>query len=163
MSILKKLFQKDSDSLNSSKATKITIKKMEYPSKIILAWTEALKGNLEIAKWLNENGYEELVHANLAIKLNQLSRNWLMDNGYPHIMAFINAAEGDENAKKWLLKYRFELLWHLAIYIDGENESNNWIQKNASPEFIYLAKIIKDIKDKIEENHNDIHSFRKDL
>ena len=161
MEFFKKFFKSESqeNKLNNS----FKLKKLEYPSKVILAWAESLKGNQEITNWLIKNNFREIIHVNAAIKLNLESRDWLMLNGFPHLMAFINASEGDENAQKWLIKYKFDLLFHLARYIDGENDSNDWIKQNATPEFIYLAKIIKDIKDKIEENHNDIHSYRKDL
>lgn len=162
MKFFKKFFKSESKE-NKLVNNFYQLKKIEYPSKVILAWAESLKGNQEITNWLNNNNFKEIIHANSAIKLNQESRDWLMSNGFPHLMAFINAAEGDENAQKWLIKYKFDLLFHLAKYIDGEQESTPCIQKNATPEFIYLAKIIKNIKDKIEENHNDIHTFRKDL
>lgn len=160
MNWLKKIKQKDEVEKVSNKAT---LKKIDYPSKIILAWTKAIEGNKEISAWLNENGYKELVFASAAIHLKQDARDWLMQNGYPHLIAMINAAEGDEKAQKWLLKFKFNLLYHIAMVVEHENDSMIWLRKNATPDIFLLAKAIRQVKDKIEENHNDIHSFGKDL
>ena len=149
-------------SLYNSKQ-KVVLKKLDYPSKIIMAWAQAIGGNLEISSWLNNNGYNELVIASAAIHLKNDARNWLMENGYAHLMAMINASEGDEKAQKWLLTYKFDLLYHIAMAIENENESWIWLKQNSTPDIFILAKTIKEVKDKIEENHNDIHSFRRDF
>ena len=73
-----------------------------------------------------------------------------------------NAAEGNESAQKWLLSHQFGLLYHMAMAIEDERESVMWIAKNATQDIFLLTKTIKKVKDNIEENHNDIHSFRKD-
>jgi hypothetical protein len=77
-------------------------------------------------------------------------------------MAFIHAAEGNLNAQKWLQLNQLELLLHMAMAIENEDESWKWIVKNSGPEIFILTQSIKRIKDDIEENHNDIHSFNKD-
>ena len=141
---------------------KVELKKIDYHPKIILAWAKAIEGNKEISSWLNENGYPELVIASAAIYLKDEARTWLMQNGFAHIMAMIHAAEGDEKAQKWLLKYKFDLLYHIAMAVEHENESWIWLKKNTTPDIFILTKAIKEVKDKIEEHHNDIHSFRRD-
>lgn len=78
-------------------------------------------------------------------------------------MAFINASEGNESAQKWLQIYQFDLLYHMAMAIESDNDSWQWLIKNTSQDIFILTKEIKTVKDKIEENHNDIHSFRKDF
>lgn len=139
------------------------LKPLAYPPKIILAWSKAIEGNQEIIKWLKENGYHELVVASSAILLNNDARDWLMKNGYPHLMAMINASEGKISAQKWLKANKFELLFHIAMAVENEKESWFWLKKHSSIDIVILAQTIKKIKDKIEENHNDIHSFNKDL
>jgi hypothetical protein len=74
----------------------------------------------------------------------------------------INAAEGIVPAQKWLLENKFDLLYHIGRAVDHEEDSLAWLGKNASPDLFILAKSIQFIKDKIEENHNDIHSFGRD-
>lgn len=149
---------------NSVKKPIITpLKPLAYPPKIILAWAKAIEGNKEITKWLSENGYHELVIAAAAIALDDEARNWLMKNGYPHIMAMINAAEGIESAQNWLKSNKFELLYHIAMAVEDEKESWLWIKNNSTIDIFMLTQTIKKIKDKIDENHNDIHSFNKDI
>ena len=148
--------------LNSSIVQKVELKRIDYHPKIILAWAKSISGNKEISVWLNENGYSELVIAGAAIRLKDEARTWLMQNGFAHIMAMIHAAEGDEKAQKWLLKYKFDLLYHIAMAVEHENDSWIWLKKNTTPDIFILTQEIKKVKDKIEENHNDIHSFRRD-
>jgi hypothetical protein len=86
-----------------------------------------------------------------------------MENGYAHLMAMINASEGLVQAQQWLMAHKMELLFHIGRAVDHENDSWEWLGKNATPDLFMLAKSIQFIKDKIEENHRDIHSFGKDL
>lgn len=141
---------------------KVVVKPLEYHPKIILAWAKAIEGNKEFSVWLKENNYTELVFAASAIWLKQEARDWLMQNGYPHLMAMINGAEGDEKAQKWLLKNGFEILYHIALAVENEQDSWKWLNLYTTPDIFILAKTIKKVKDDIEENHNDIHSFGRD-
>ena len=140
----------------------VAIKPIDYPPKIIVAWSKAIEGNDEILMWLKNNGYPELVMATYAIYLKDEARDWLIKNGYPHLMAMINGAEGNETAQKWLKAHGFDILYHMAEAIEDEDESWRWLGENVTPDMFILTQTIKRIKDKIEENHNDIHSFRKD-
>ena len=140
----------------------VAIKPIDYPPKIIVAWSKAIEGNDEILMWLKNNGYPELMMATYAIYLKDEARDWLIKNGYPHLMAMINGAEGNETAQKWLKAHGFETLFHMAEAIEDEEESWKWLGENVTPDMFILTQTIKRVKDKIEENHNDIHSFRKD-
>lgn len=142
---------------------KVEIKPINYPAKIILAWSKAIEGNDDILFWLKDNGYPELVMATYAIYLREEARDWLNANGYPHLMAMIHAAEGNEGAQKWLLRNQFDILYHIAMAVEDEQESFAWLGRHTSADIFILAQTIKAVKDKIEENHNDIHSFRKDV
>lgn len=152
---------KDSNQ-DASTPLKTQLKPLDYHPKIVLAWAKALEGNKEIVAWLKTNGYPELVYASSAIYLKNDARDWLMQNGYPHLMAMIHAAEGDEKAQIWLKKYKFDLLYHIARAIDHENDSLLWLRKNSSADILILTRTIQKIKDRIEENHNDIHTFGDD-
>ncbi len=152
----------DSKSEKSTPMKSMPIKPIDYPTRIILAWSESISGNIEISKWLNENGYPELVIAASAIYLKQTARIWLVENGYAHLMAMIHAAEGDKKAQNWLKKHKFTLLYHMAMAIENENSSWIWLKQNSTPDIFILTTKIKTVKDKIEENHNDIHSFGLD-
>jgi len=139
------------------------LKSIEYPSMVVLAWAKAVEGDEELQNWLKDNGYPELFFSVHAIYLQDIARTWLMQNGYAHVMAMINAAEGNEKARKWLLVNNFNTLYHIALAVDHENDSWLWLAKNATKDLIILAQSIQFIKDKIEENHNDPHAFRRDL
>lgn len=130
-----------------------------YPNKIILAWAKSLEGNKDITQWLLENGYEELVQFNQAVYLKQVARNWLMENGFPHLMAYLNAAEGNEKAQSWLKLNGFTDLYHSALAVEGEKEGWDYMNQKGDQELFLFSQILKNIKDKIEERHNDIHSF----
>lgn len=149
--------------IDPSQMQKATLKSIAYDAKIILAWSQAVDGNDDIMEWLKDNGYPELFMATHAIYLKNEARDWLVQNGYAHLMAFINAAEGNESAQKWLQVHQFDLLYHMALAIEDEQESWAWLKQNATQDLFILALKIKEVKDKIEENHNDIHSFRRDV
>lgn len=141
---------------------KVSMKDISYPPKIILAWAKSLAGHTEIADWLLENGYKELVMANHAINLKDEARTWLLENGYPQLMALINASEGNKGAQNWLINNKFLKLYHMALAIDGENDSWEWLGTNVPVDMFLLTQTMKKVKDDIEENHNDIHTFGKD-
>ncbi len=127
-----------------------------------MAWIKGLEGHNELELFLYENGYEEIFFLNQALKLKPEARDWLMNNGYPHLMAFVNAAEGNETALKWLEKHHFLFLYHAALAIEDEHESFKWLNINSDEFRFGLIKTIKQLKDKIEFNHNSIYT-RKDL
>jgi len=154
--------KKQAPQKKASEISTVPIKPMDYHPKIIVAWAKAIEGNSELLLWLKENGYPELAMATYAIYLKDEARNWLTKNGYPHLMAMINGAEGNETAQKWLLAHGFEILYHMAQAIEDEEASWHWLGKNVTPDMFILTQTIRRVKDKIEENHNDIHSFRKD-
>lgn len=141
----------------------IALKSINFPAKIILLWAKAIEGDKEVQLWLRENGYEALFHATNAIYLIEPSRKWLMENGYAHLMAMVNASEGLVSAQEWLAKNNMELLFHIGRAVDHEEGSWHWLSQNAPPDLVILTKSIQYVKDQIEENHNDIHSFGKDI
>jgi hypothetical protein len=148
---------------NAGEVQKVPMQLFDYHPKIILAWAKAIEGNDDLMLWLKNNGYLELTTATYAIYLKDEARKWLLENGYPHLMAFINAAEGNETAQKWLLAHGFDEFYHMSLAIEDEKESWQWLGRNSTPEKIILTQTIKKVKDKIEENHNDVHSFGKDI
>ena len=156
-------FKKKKRTIQIGDSSKINVKPINYPAKIIIAWSKAIEGNREITQWLKENGYEELAMATFAIYLKKEARNWLQENGYPQLLALINAAEGNASAQNWLLIHDFEILYHIALAVESERESWVWLKQNATQDLFLLTLSIKSIKDKIEENHNDVHTFGKDF
>lgn len=163
MGILNWFKGKKDRKISVDETNKMVLKPINYHPKVILAWAKAIEGNDELLRWLKENGYEELFMATYAIYLKEEARDWLQKNGYAQLLAFINASEGNESAQKWLLVHDFEILHHMALAIEDESTSWEWLGKNVTADMFLLTQTIKKVKDKIEENHNDIHSFRKDF
>ena len=141
----------------------VSLKSVSYPPKIILAWAKAIEGDKDFLKWLNANGYKELAMSVFAIYLKDDARNWLLENGYAHLMAMINAAEGNVPAQKWLVSHDMMTFFHIAMAVEDERKSWDWIKKHCGVEIFILTKSIEKIKDKIDENHKDIHYFGRDL
>ena len=83
-----------------------------------------------------------------------------MDNGYPHLLAFIQASEGDKHADAWLDRNKFKLLLNMARAIDGDNEVYQWVKISQSVDIYILMVAIKKIKDQIEDFNNDPHGFK---
>lgn len=139
------------------KPLKKKVKPLNYPSKIIVAWTEAIGGNNKIRDVLLESEYKELGVFIHALYLKDDAREWLMDNGFPHLMAMIYGVEGDEKAIEWLEKYGFDVLKNMALAGDGEKEGYRWLMKNGYKDMAMVASRIQSVKDSIEEDHNDFH------
>jgi hypothetical protein len=148
--------------ISASDILKVEMKSINYSPKIILAWAYAIDGNEEFAKFLADNGYLELNMFASALHLKNEARSWLMQNGFPHLMAMINACEGDEKALKWLKMNGLELLSQIALAVEDDETAWDWLKQNATEDLFILTKSIKKVKDKIEENHNDVHNFGRD-
>lgn len=140
------------------KKQNVKYKPLVYPAKIILAWGEAIGGNKEIRDWLAKNGYPELYTFVFALNLKQDARDWLMKNKYPHLIALIQGVERNEKALKWLKQNKFEILYHIALAGDGDTHSLNWLKKNQR-DFAHLALKIKERKDQIQLDHDDVHKI----
>jgi P2-related tail formation protein len=137
-------------------ADSVKYKPLVYPAKILLAWGEAIVGNNEIRDWLAKNGYPELYTFVFALNLKQDARDWLMKNKYPHLIALIQGVERNKNALAWLKNNKFEVLYHMALAGDGETSSLIWL-KNNQRDFAHLALKIKERKDQIQLDHDDVH------
>ena len=165
MSWFKRIFGKDSDQPKTGYkpgTAKVEMRNLNYSPKVIIAWCKAIEGDVDFGSFLLNNGFEELFYASQAIRLKQEARTWLMNNGYPHLMAMINASEGNESALNWLKLHDFEILYHIANAVESEIESFAWLKHNTTEDLFILATTIKRVKDEIEQNHNDVHSFGRD-
>jgi hypothetical protein len=120
----------------------------EYHPKINLAWSACLRGDENIIRWLNENGYNEIVQASAALHGNQNAREWLVVNNYPQLMAFISAIEGDEKALKWLEEYHFDLFFYLSLAILKDKRGLDWIGENCSEDIAVLGQSLFEVQRK---------------
>lgn len=133
--------------------------KTAYPAKILVAWAEAIRGNRGIREWLLKNGYRELAIFVFALHNQDDARKWLIDNGFQNLAATIAGAEGNEGATEWLRKYNFDVLMHTAMCGDGSDEAFRWLVNNGHREMAMVAMRIREVKERIEQNNNDIHKI----
>ena len=135
------------------------MKSVGYPSKVILAWGEAIAGNVAIREWLMANGYPELGVFVHALNNQDEARTWLMENKFPHLMALINGAEGNPNAILWLRNNKFDVLEKMARVADNHEESLIWLLEKGLPDMAAIAQRMCLVKNEIERRNNDIHSI----
>ena len=144
--------------MSNKKSKKIILKQLEYPSKILIAWREAIGGNLEFRDFLIRSPYKELGIFCFAILNDKKSRKWLLDNNCGHLLATIEGIEGKESALVFLKKNGFDLLFHFARSADSWKDSQIWLQKK--DKLLYAISLkIEFIKDEIELRNQDPHKI----
>ena len=144
--------------MNKKKTYNIVIKNLNYPYKILLAWREAIGGNLEIRDFLMKSPYKELGIFCYALLNEKKSRKWLIDHQFAHLLATIEGIEGKETALTWLKKNGFELLFHFARSADSWKDSQKWLQKK--DKLLYAISLkIEYVKDEIELRNEDHHKI----
>ena len=144
--------------MSNKKSKKIILKQLEYPSKILIAWREAIGGNVEFRDFLIRSPYKELGIFCFAILNDKKSRKWLLDNNYGHLLATIEGIEGKESALVFLKKNGFDLLFHFARSADSWEDSQTWLQKK--DKLLYAISLkIEFIKDEIELRNQDPHKL----
>jgi hypothetical protein len=142
--------------MEKSKSYKKPIIPLKYPSKILIAWREAIGGNKDLRDFLLKSKYKELGIFCYALNNNEKSRKWLFDNNCAHLLATIEAIEGKEIALKWLKINGFDLLFHLARSADSWEDSQKWLQKR--DKLLYAISLkIEFIKDEIDRLNDDPH------
>ncbi len=135
---------------------------VNYPAKVLLAWSEAIGGNKELRNWLAQNGYQELSMFVFALNLKEDAMSWLLEKGYPHLAATVAGAEGKKDAIEWLNKYKWDVLAKVALAGDGNQAAFNWLVQNGHREMALVAKKIQVLKDEIEQSHNDVHKISQE-
>ena len=144
--------------MSNKKSKKIILKQLEYPSKILIAWREAIGGNVEFRDFLIRSPYKELGIFCFAILNDKKSRKWLLDNNYGHLLATIEGIEGKESALVFLKKNGFDLLFHFARSADSLKDSQIWLQKR--DKLLYAISLkIEYVKDEIELRNQDPHKL----
>lgn len=144
--------------MSNKKSKKIILKQLEYPSKVLIAWREAIGGNDEFRDFLIKSPYKELGIFCFAILNDKKSRKWLLDNNYAHLLATIEGIEGKESALVFLKKNGFDLLFHFARSADSWKDSQIWLQKK--DKLLYAISLkIEYIKDEIDLRNQDPHKI----
>ena len=144
--------------MSNKKSKKIILKQLEYPSKVLVAWREAIGGNVEFRDFLIRSPYKELGVFCFAILNDKKSRKWLLDNNYGHLLATIEGIEGKDSALVFLKKNGFDLLFHFARSADSWKDSQIWLQKK--DKLLYAISLkIEYVKDEIELRNQDPHKL----
>ena len=144
--------------MSNRKTKKIVLKQLEYPSKVLVAWREAIGGNIEFRDFLIRSPYKELGMFCFAILNDKKSRKWLLDNNYGHLLATIEGIEGKDSALVFLKKNGFDLLFHFARSADSWKDSQIWLQKK--DKLLYAISLkIEYVKDEIELKNQDPHKL----
>jgi hypothetical protein len=144
--------------MSIKKSKKIILKQLEYPSKVLIAWREAIGGNVEFRDFLIRSPYKELGIFCFAILNDKKSRKWLLDNNYGHLLATIEGIEGKDSALVFLKKNGFDLLFHFARSADSWKDSQIWLQKK--DKLLYAISLkIEYVKDEIELRNQDPHKL----
>jgi hypothetical protein len=134
----------------------------QYPAKILVAWTEAIGGNLGLRDWLLKNGYPELGVFCSALRNKPEARAWLMKNGHAHLMAVINGIEGQEGALQWLERNNMGVLKQVALAGDGDEAAMKWLVEHGHRELAMAAYRMNVVKRGIDEDHSDPHKYWHD-
>ena len=144
--------------MSGRKTKKIILKQLEYPSKVLVAWREAIGGNVEFRDFLIRSQYKELGIFCFAILNDKKSRKWLLDNNFGHLLATIEGIEGKDSALVFLKKNGFDLLFHFARSADSWKDSQIWLQKK--DKLLYAISLkIEYVKDEIELRNQDPHKL----
>jgi hypothetical protein len=144
--------------VSNKKPKKIILKKLEYPSKVLIAWREAIGGNIEFRDFLILSPYKELGIFCFAVLNDKKSRKWLLDNNFGHLLATIEGIEGKDSALIFLKKNGFDLLFHFARSADSWKDSQIWLQKR--DKLLYAISLkIEYVKDEIDLRNQDPHKL----
>jgi hypothetical protein len=128
-----------------------------YPTKILLAFTEAVGGNEDLFEWLLKNGYSELALLSKSLRGGETSNQILIQKKFPQFAAFDAAIHGDVKAIIWLKKNKFVFLIRLADASRGTEIAIQWFKKQDLKIFVLLAAKIKSY---VDNQVYDVHKRR---
>jgi hypothetical protein len=128
----------------------------KYPSKVIVAWGQAISGHTTLRDGLIKSGYPELGLFCYALRNVASARDWLMKNGHPQLMALIRGAEGEKSAIAWLKRSGEHLLADMALAANNDVPAmNRLIAKDRM--WAMIAAKMAVVKNDIEEDNQDCH------
>ncbi len=133
-----------------------------YPTKVLLAWAEAISGSEELRDWLMGSEYPELGVFCHALRNEETSRAWLRHKNHHVLLALLEGAEGDEQAVVWLKEQGQPVLADMALAADNDEEATSRLKAPAARGkgdglWAQIAVRIRDVKNEIESMNNDVH------
>jgi len=130
----------------------------KYPVKILIAFGEAINGNVKVYKWLLNNGYPELAALTSAIHASRDALSWLLK--YHPILAILsNAIDGEKNAINWLIKHQQDFLLKFADACNSDKQAQKWFSENNLDVFNVLAGKINEVLKDQKRDRSDYHKF----
>lgn len=130
----------------------------KYPVKILIAFGEAIDGNVEIYKWLLNNGYPELAALTSAIHASRDALAWLLKN-HPMLAILSNAMDREKYAINWLIKNNQDFLLKFAEACNNDQKARRWFAENNLEIFNLLAEKISEVLKQQKREHFDYHKF----
>jgi len=106
-----------------------------------------------------KNGFPELGLFHFALRNEDRSRDWLMNNKFPHLLAMIRGIEGDKEALKWLQAHGFDVMHDMALVGDRDETAYQKLLKDGLKVYALLAKKMQAVKDDIEMDNADWHKI----
>jgi len=132
----------------------------EYPVKILILLGEAISGNEKAHQWLVDNSYPELGAFVSAINSSDSAFNWLMKFKFINLAALCSAIYNVEVAKQWLDKFNYTIEFNLAEAVNNNNEAIKWFEEQDLLLFIILSHKIKMLKDQRYDDNNNYHKIQ---
>lgn len=120
------------------------------------AW---VNGDPQAERWLNNNGYPELVHLKDAASRYPKAFEYLLVHKHIILAAFANAVWEDKKAFQLLMDQRAFHWAAMANYINGDDKAAAFLKKNKLEHYAELAhKILQKIRKEGDEGTNVFNS-----
>lgn len=115
----------------------------QYPAEAIEMFAKHVNQHTEGFNYLVNNGYPELLATIDAIRDNKKSFKYLMDNKHFELAAFVNAIWDDSVAFKVLLDKKAYDWAACANFINGDDKAKEALLRVHKPHFVNLAYAIQ--------------------
>ena len=116
---------------------------MLYPKEVIEKTAAWIEGDSAAKKWLQNNGYEEMVQLKDAASRYPKAFEYLLVHRHIVLAAFVNAIWDDKKAFKLLMDKK-EFHWAaMANYINGDDNAAIFLHKNNLKPYAELAHKIQ--------------------
>ncbi len=132
--------------------------KNNYSGEAIRKMTAMFKPfNSSAYNWLIEKGYRELCEAaEFLISGKEKNFQWLVQNKFFDLAAFINAAKGDKKAFQWLMQNNVIFWAATANAVNKDPKAMMWLRQH---NFIVYAELAEAIIEFEKLDNSDISGY----
>src|ERR1043166_9129331 len=118
-----------------------------YTEEKIIALCAAIKGEQKSFDWLMAHCKELAALCDVLVYSSDKALNWLQQNGYPALYAFLCALNEDDDAFQFLMNGPYKE-WAATVNAVNENESATaWLLRFGFPYYAALAETLLQRKD----------------